>query len=159
MTNNNDLRNNKKEYLVRKHNCKLVYDEYMAELEKLILSDRYLILDFEKSDNVIERTSALKKSRLFSKKVALFENKGHLIEVIWNTLSKVQGEFYLVVKHGWTCGIVKLATIEDFNINFDFRDEHYGLIELYTEDFKMGTLFDFYEDESMCYICIESYGL
>lgn len=130
--------------------------EYLAvyeEIIKKITNNYFEILSIVETDKLIEKESKLKL--IFSKKI-LFNDKEELKRIILNNFS-ANDNVYIFTSLSRDCGAVLINSINSFNFNFNFIDDHSGIISLIRSDVKNKILLDFYEEDGLEYIEIESY--
>lgn len=130
--------------------------EYLAvyeEIIKKITNNYFEILSIVDTDKLIEKESKLKL--IFSKKI-LFNDKEELKRIILNNFS-ANDNVYIFTSLSRDCGAVLINSINSFNFNFNFIDDHSGIISLIRSDVKNKILLDFYEEDGLEYIEIESY--
>lgn len=130
--------------------------QYLAEYEeniKKITNNYFEILSIVDTDKLIEKESKLKL--IFSKKI-LFNDKEELKRIIFNNFS-TNDNVYIFTSLSRDCGAVLIDSINSFNFNFNFIDDHSSIISLIRSDVKNKILLDFYEEDGLEYIEIESY--
>lgn len=130
--------------------------QYLAEYEeniKKITNNYFENLSIVETDKLIEKESKLKL--IFSKKI-LFNDKEELKRIILNNFS-ANDNVYIFTSLSRDCGAVLIDSINSFNFNFNFIDDHSGIISLIRSDVKNKILLDFYEEDGLEYIEIESY--
>lgn len=88
----------------------------------------------------------------------LFNEKERLLMFIGDLIKLKDGECYLYTAYSKKCGALKLGSLKDFNINFNFNDEHAGLLTITMKDLSNELLLDFYEEANEYYLEIETYG-
>lgn len=130
--------------------------DYLKELNNLV---KYKItaldlLSIEESDKILEASKKLEK-RFFHK--CTFGDKKELHSIISNIGTKDKNPYYLYTEYSNDCGMAKINTINDFNVNFSFYDEHSGLIILINENTTNKILLDFYKEEEDIFTEIEVY--
>lgn len=91
----------------------------------------------------------------FSKKI-LFNDKEELKSIIFNNFN-TNDSVYIFTSLSRDCGAVLIDSIIYFNFNFNFMDDHSGIITLISSDVKNKILLDFYEEDGLQYLEIESY--
>ena len=65
--------------------------------------------------------------------------------------------YYLYLAYLLECGLFKLDSCDTLNLDFDFNDEHAGIIVLIRSDIRVKILLDYYEENSKLYIDVEIY--
>lgn len=88
----------------------------------------------------------------------LFHEKDKLLIFIGKLIKLKDDKAYLFITHSKKCGLLKLDNLKDFNINFNFNDEHAGLITIFLRDLSNELLLDYYEENGEYYLEIETYG-
>jgi hypothetical protein len=127
-------------------------DEYQEIIEKITNND-FKILSIVETDKLIEKESKLKLR--FSKKI-LFNDKEELKRITFNNFN-TNDSVYIFTSLSRDCGAVLIDSINSFNFNFNFMDDHSGIISLISSDVKNKILLDFYEEDGLLYLEIESY--
>jgi len=127
-------------------------NEYQDIIKKIINND-FEILSIVETDKIIEKERQLKL--IFSKKI-LFKNKEELKSVVLENIS-TDNNIYVFTTLSRDCGAVLIDSINSFNFNFNFMDDHSGIISLISSDVKNKILLDFYEEDGLLYLEIESY--
>ena len=126
--------------------------EYQEVINKITKND-FKILSIVETDKLIEKESKLKLR--FSKKI-LFNDKEELKSIIFNNFN-TNDSVYIFTSLSRDCGAVLIDYIIYFNFNFNFMDDHSGIISLISSDVKNKILLDFYEEDGLQYLEIESY--
>ena len=126
--------------------------EYQEVINKITKND-FKILSIVETDKLIEKVSKLKLR--FSKKI-LFNDKEELKSIIFNNFN-TNDSVYIFTSLSRDCGAVLIDSIIYFNFNFNFMDDHLGIISLISSDIKNKILLDFYEEDGLQYLEIESY--
>ena len=126
--------------------------EYQEVINKITKND-FKILSIVETDKLIEKESKLKLR--FSKKI-LFNDKEELKSIIFNNFN-TNDSVYIFTSLSRDCGAVLIDSIIYFNFNFNFMDDHSGIITLISSDVKNKILLDFYEEDGLQYLEIESY--
>ena len=124
--------------------------EYQEVINKITKND-FKILSIVETDKLIEKVSKLKLR--FSKKI-LFNDKEELKSIIFNNFN-TNDSVYIFTSLSRDCGAVLIDSIIYFN--FNFMDDHSGIISLISSDVKNKILLDFYEEDGLQYLEIESY--
>ena len=124
--------------------------EYQEVINKMTKND-FKILSIVETDKLIEKESKLKLR--FSKKI-LFNDKEELKSIIFNNFN-TNDSVYIFTSLSRDCGAVLIDSIIYFN--FNFMDDHSGIISLISSDVKNKILLDFYEEDGLQYLEIESY--
>ena len=126
--------------------------EYQEVINKITKND-FKILSIVETYKLIEKESKLKLK--FSKKI-LFNDKEELKSIIFNNFN-TNDSVYIFTSLSRDCGAVLIDSIIYFNFNFNFMDDHSGIISLISSDVKNKILLDFYEEDGLQYLEIESY--
>lgn len=87
-----------------------------------------------------------------------FDNKSELADVISKMLNGKDCPCYLFTGYSDDCGALRIDSLESFNIDFSFNDEHSGLIRIISEDFRNKLVLDFFEENNEYSLEIEIYG-
>lgn len=130
--------------------------QYLSEYQEVInkiTKNNFKILSIVETDKLIEKESKLKLG--FSKKI-LFNDKEELKSIIFNNFN-TNDSVYIFTSLSRDCGAVLIDSIIYFNFNFNFMDDHSGIISLISSDVKNKILLDFYEEDGLLYLEIESY--
>ena len=128
--------------------------QYLSEYQEVInimTKNDFKILSIVETDKLIEKESKLKLR--FSKKI-LFNDKEELKSIIFNNFN-TNDSVYIFTSLSRDCGAVLIDSIIYFN--FNFMDDHSGIISLISSDVKNKILLDFYEEDGLQYLEIESY--
>lgn len=133
--------------------------QYLEELNRLILykveeKDLLSIID---TDNFIKSSKTLDRNCLFFQTTILFSEKEKLLELIKENTLEMSSPYIMCLSHSLDCGLMRISSLYDFNFNFDFNDEHAGLIEFIREDKQEGILLDYSEENNKKNIEIEIY--
>lgn len=129
--------------------------EYLKELNALtninITADMLL--------SIVESDSVGTVTKEYSYKLTInFYDKETLLLLVRQLINLKDGPCYLYTAYSTDCGILKLSSLKDFNINFNFDDEHAGLLKLTLEDLSNELVLDFYEENDEYYLEIEIFG-
>lgn len=127
-------------------------NEYQKIIEK-ITDNNFEILSIVETDKIIENESKLK---LKFSKIILFSDKEELKNITLENLS-TNDNIYVFTALSRDCGAVRIDSINSFNFEFNFMDDHSGIISLISSDVKNKILLDFYEDDGLLYLEIEHY--
>lgn len=129
--------------------------EYLKELNALtnIQIEKDMLLSIEETDKLGKVSHEMSyKSQIF------FHEKDKLLIFIGQLIKLKNGMCYLWISYSNDCGILKLNSLNDFNVNFNFEDEHAGLIAIIMEDLSNELILDYFEDNGEYYLDIETYG-
>lgn len=143
------------DFLKRKNVGKRYMIEYLESLNKLTLNsvEDYKVLSIEETLNL---DVSNKKNR---KKIYInFDDKERLSHLFNSISEMMDSEIYLFTDYSLYCGVLKLNSITDFNINFSFEDEEKGIITLRTVDNSNAIILDFYEEHGNKLLEIEVMG-
>ena len=130
--------------------------EYLAIIKKITKyknEDDIKIISIPKTDIVINKNVLLEKNAVFR---IPFNNKTELKHIVVGICKKNE-PVYLYTDLSKDCGLVFLNSIDEFNFEFNFDDEPNGLIIFIGFENNYKILLDFYEDDDVEYIDIESY--
>ncbi len=126
---------------------------YLAELRRLTNIDdpKKNILSIEETDKIlnIKFSNFLKFSHKF-----FFDEKIKLKTEIEKYVANDQ-KHYLFTSYSEDCGACLINKLSDFNFNFEFDDELFGLVTLVSGDLSMEFLLDFYEENNDKFIELE----
>lgn len=140
--------------LKAKNKGKLLMESYQKELEQLVkglvYSDR--ILSFEETQEIGFVTG--QKIKLY----LAFENKAELKAIINQLVKEKDGEMFLITHYSKFCGAYLLSSLNDFNVEFSFKAEHQGLVQIKLKDGSNELLLDFYESNNKQMLDIEIIG-
>lgn len=134
---------------------KQVLNNYLKELNALVNIDisKKDLLSIVESDKVIYTNN----SKFYKAKI-LFNDKEKLLLFIGDLLKLKIGKVLLSTTHSKDCGLLQINSLKDFNVNFEFSNEHSGLITIVLKDLSNKLILDFYEENQELYLEIESYG-
>ena len=130
--------------------------EYLAIIKKITKyknEDDIKIISIPKTDIVINKNVLLEKNAVFR---IPFNNKTELKHIVVGICKKNE-PVYLYTDLSKDCGLVFLNSIDEFNFEFNFDDEPNGLIIFIGFESNYEILLDFYEEDGVEYIEIESY--
>ena len=157
------MNNCRLQFLLRKNAGKRYMAEYLTELSKLITNNKFKILNLEDSD-VISK-SIIDNHEKFLSKMDYWECSNVLFtqkEILKGIITKIQlvysASVYMSIGYSDMCGLVMTKRISFFNSDFEFNDEHSGLIVLYDKNAINKLVIDFYEEECMFYYDLQLFG-
>jgi len=157
------MNNCRLQFLLRKNAGKRYMAEYLTELSKLITNNKFKILNLEDSD-VISK-SIIDNHEKFLSKMDYWECSNVLFtqkEILKGIITKIQlvysAPVYMSIGYSDMCGLVMTKRISFFNSDFEFNDEHSGLIVLYDKNAINKLVIDFYEEECMFYYDLQLFG-
>ena len=137
--------------------------EYLTELSKLITNNKFKILNHEDSD-VISK-SIIDNHEKFLSKMDYWECSNVFFtqkEILKGIITKIQliysDPVYMSIGYSNMCGLAMIERINFFNSDFEFNDEHSGLIVLYDKNAINKLVIDFYEEECMFYYDLQLFG-
>ena len=132
-------------------------NEYFKELKALTNNEVYEsdILSISETDNIPNLSISSKPS---SKYNIEFQEKNKLLTLIDEVIQLKDGECFLFSSYSKDCGAMKLCSLANFNVNFNFDDEHSGIITIISADFSNQIIFDFFIENHIQYLEIELYG-
>ena len=157
------MNNNRLQFLLRKNAGKRYMAEYLTELSKLITNNKFKILNLEDSDVISKSIIDNHEKLLF--KMDYWECRNTLFtqkEILKGIITKIQlvysAPVYMSIGYSDMCGLVMIKRISFFNSDFEFNDEHSGLIVLYDKNAINKLVIDFYEEECMFYYDLQLFG-
>lgn len=129
--------------------------DYLSVIEKIThcKKENIRLLPIVETDKIIEKESSLKL--VYSTKM-MFDDKTELKRIIAEKIESEDG-FYLFTSLSRDCGVVVIDSLEDFNFDFNFMDDHSGIVSLVSSNLKEKILLDFYEEEGEKFIEVEYY--
>ena len=137
--------------------------EYLTELSKLITNNKFKILNHEDSD-VISK-SIIDNHEKFLSKMDYWECSNVFFtqkEILKGIITKIQliysDPVYMSIGYSNMCGLVMIERISLFNSDFEFNDEHSGLIVLYDKSTSNKLVIDFYEEDCMLFYDLQLFG-
>lgn len=130
--------------------------EYLNELNRLTNKNIGAedLLSIMETDKIISKSSALRL--VFSKKIP-FSNKEELKAILVSENINFESSYFMFTSYSRDCGAVRIPSLTVFNFDFNFKDEHAGIISFVSLDFKEKILFDFYVENTFEYLDIEIY--
>lgn len=152
----NNTNREQKEFLLKKNQGKRLKASYLSELEQL-LSSKFDLLTLEETESLIEGTRNIRDKNRY-KIITPFPNKSSLKKFIELVAENNDDIIYLYTDYSKFCGMVRIKSIKEFNTDFDFDDEHGGLIELQDEKAQNGLILDFFEENGTQKLEMETYG-
>ena len=154
---------NRLQFLLRKNKGKQYLPEYQEQLSKLVIGDNFKILSLEDSDTIFAEIT--QNGELFqqgnvawkSQRIPFLE-KTELKQILLHIGRRYDDAVYMAIKHSDLCGRVVLNGIDFFNADFQYEDEHSGLIVFYDLSLTNSLVIDFYEEWNEYYYDVEIYG-
>lgn len=130
-------------------------NEYLKELEAITKIDvsQIDLLSIVESDKVVFNGD----DKSYKAKI-LFNDKERLLILFGDLLKLKDGKAFLSTEYSKDCGLLEIDSLKDFNVNFNFNDEHSGLITIVLKDLSNKLLLDFYEENQQQYLEIKVYG-
>ncbi len=151
------------QFLLRKNAGKKYMAEYIMELSKLIINNKFRILNLEDSDIISK--SIIDNHKKFLSKIDYWECRNILFnqkEMLKDIIAKIQLVYsdlvYMSIGYSDLCGLVMIERIGLFNFDFKFNDEHSGLIVLYDRNAINKLVIDFYEEDCMFFYDLQLFG-
>jgi hypothetical protein len=130
-------------------------NKYLDILYKLVIDKKKInLLNIIDTDNISNKTSNL--VLIFSDKI-YFSDKGKLKKIILDNIKNFNEEYYLFTSLSKECGVAELDSLNDFNFNFDFKDEPSGILTLVNYSITNKILLDYYEEDNIEYLEVEIY--
>lgn len=147
----------------KKNKGKQYLPEYQEQLSKLVIGDNFKILSLEDSDTI--SAEIIQNGELFqqgnvawkSQRIPFLE-KTELKQILLHIGRRYDDAVYMAIKHSDLCGRVVLNGIDFFNADFQYEDEHSGLIVFYDLSLTNSLVIDFYEEWNEYYYDVEIYG-
>ena len=101
-----------------------------------------------------------KKSREVNLKMVFketlnFSDKLSLLRIAHENVEQWDSPYMMYLSDVETCGLLEIPTLSCFNWNFQFTDEHCGIIFFTRKDVRENTILDFYEEYSEYFIDVE----
>ena len=149
----------KREILFRKQRGKQVIDLYLEELNNLFNSSitKDNLLSLEVTDEIISKLS-LERYKLIKTSFD-FKDKAKLSACINDLIKLYSGPVLVFTSYSEFCGAVEVSSLARFNVDFNYKDEHAGIISVISKDLKNKLLIDFYEEQGDFFITIETRGV
>lgn len=130
-------------------------NKYLAILYKLVIDKKKInLLNIVDTDNISNKTSNLVLT--FSDRI-YFSDKEKLKKIILDNIKNFNEEYYLFTSLSKECGVAELESLNDFNFNFDFKDEPSGILSLVNFSITNKILLDYYEEDNIEYLEVEIY--
>ena len=85
-------------------------------------------------------------------------DKERFLLYIGGLIEQKDGKAYVSVEHSLDCGLVEIKSLEDFNVNFDWKEIPSELFSITLNDFSNRLLIDICIEEGECYLEIEAHG-
>ena len=152
----------KRDLLFRKNTGRNILKEYLLELNKLSLKEVSAenLLSVEETDMLKEKSRLKNHQRDYPliKKTFLFNEKDKLKEYVDKLYKLYPHEIYLLTGYSEYCGCLKMESLMDFNIYFNFNDERDGIMSILSADLNNSLLLDYYEEYNEYYIELEFRG-
>ena len=142
----------KKRRLLGKKYLRSYLEELSRLLNRNVKGDE--LLSIEDTDAFIRETASLKNG-IYYKKTIKFEDKVYLKNILEKNVSDFDKPYFMYLSYSLDCGLMKFSSLRDFNLNFNFYDEHVGLIEFIRSDEMEEILLDYYEENGEKLIDIE----
>lgn len=101
-----------------------------------------------------------KKSREVNLKMVFketlnFSDKLSLLRIAHENVEQWDSPYMMYLSDVETCGLLEIPTLSCFNWNFQFTDEHCGIIFFIRKDKREKIVLDFYEEYSEYFIDVE----
>lgn len=147
----------RREILSTKAYGKIYKPAHLAELTALIkapIQDE-CFMSVEETDTLMNTRQAY-TSKL--KKTTSFDDKHVLCAVINRIANYHDGRVLFFSDYSEYCGMYTLDSISNFNYDFNFDDEHSGLVSLQTHDNANRLVIDFYEEDDEYWLDTEVFG-
>jgi hypothetical protein len=130
-------------------------EEYLKELNaltnvKVSESNLLSIVESDLIGNVVKNDTY--------KTTIRFNDKEELLILVGEMIKAKNKSCYLYTTYSQDCGVLKLKNLNEFNINFNFEDEHAGLIKIVLEDLTNEIILDFYMQDNDSYLDLEVFG-
>ena len=130
-------------------------EEYLKELNaltnvKVSESNLLSIVESDLVGTVVKNTTY--------KTTISFNDKEKLLLLVGEMIKAKNNKCYLYTTYSQDCGVLKLKNLNEFNINFNFEDEHAGLIKIVLEDLTNEIILDFYKHDNDAYLDLEVFG-
>ena len=127
------MNNSRLQFLLRKNAGKRYMAEYLTELSRLITNNKFRILNLEESDIISKSIMDNHEMLLFKMdywecRNTLFTQKEKLKGIITKIQLAYSAPVYMSIGYSDMCGLVMIERISLFNSDFEFNDEHSGLI-------------------------------
>ena len=157
------MNNSRLQSLLRRNAGKRYMAKYLTELSTLITNNKFKILSIEESDIISKSIMDNHEKLLFKKdywvcRNTLFTQK----EILKGIITKIQLAYsapvYMSIGYSDMCGLVMIERISLFNSDFEFNDEHSGLIVLYDKSTSNKLVIDFYEENCMSFYDLQLFG-
>ncbi len=134
---------------------KKVLPVYLRELNHLVNTEvtEKDLLSIVDTDHIVYKGNDDCTTFLFS-----FYDKNKLRTIFENLCALEEKQCFLRTIYSVDCGVLALNNILEFNIDFEFQDEHSGLITILSGDLKNKLILDFYEKNDHNILEIECLG-
>jgi len=131
--------------------------QYLNELNRLVKNTNIQnhLISLIETDNIqfLDETKWIKLTMPFPIK------RQYLCEIIPIFEQNSDTGFYLITEFSKDCGALFIESLVNFNSDFEFKDEHSGLIIIIDKDISKKLLLDFYEsNDGNLIIEVEIYG-
>ena len=87
-----------------------------------------------------------------------FSDKEKLLIFIGSLIKLKDREAYISVEHSLDCGLLKINSLRDFNVNFELKKATSELFTITLSDYSNRLLLDISEEDGEHYLEIEVYG-
>lgn len=128
------------------------------------LEELSCILNFQpKAENLLSIVetdlvrNSCKTSESLSKNVIGFDDKEELVRIMQDISSKESTNYFAFIKDSEDCGTIKIDLLKDFYFNFRYDAVRSGIVSFIQEDLKKSIVLDFYEENGVAYVEIESF--
>lgn len=130
-------------------------ESYLKELDAITNKkiNEEMLLSLVESDEINSTVFTESRTTLID-----FHDKEKLLLLLGDLAKLRNGEIYLYTSYSEDCGMLQLDSLMDFNVNFDFEDEHSGLITITLKDLSNKLILDFYEEGNDQLLTVEVYG-
>ena len=158
MSNNKETLEQKKRRLYGKKNM----HSHITELDSLTNIDvnEKDLLSIVDSDLVLEKIKRyFHESDVKEHKHKIpFSDKESLLIFVGELIKLKDGEAYVMTENSERCGLLKIRSLKDFNVNFEREKAKSELFTITLVDFSNRLLLDINEEEGEYYLEIETYG-
>ena len=114
-------------------------------------------MSLEKTEEIRDQSIGTLSNKSIIKIDLSFEDKSQLKEIIDN-LSGVAGSILVFTDNSNYCGAARIADLSKFNTQFNFEEEHSGIISILSQDLTNNLVIDFYEEIGQQFMELEVQG-
>lgn len=141
----------KNELIKRRVAGKVYYmDTYLMSLNKLLMRNVSVndLISVDDTDAFLR----IHPTVVVSTQTFDFNDKEAVLQYAHSVIAHWNAPCYIGLDHFRNCGMFLMGSLNEFNWDFRFDDEPYGMIYLFPTDCPEGYILDFYEESGGIYL-------